>query len=125
MIATNSKSFIETYWNAISGQTKTKELISKFTNDPELIGHIETLEQAFPKYEMIADDVIVEDDRVVVRAHALGVHRGDLMGIPPTGKSIDIPFCAIYKVKDDMIMKSWIFYDSMVMMTQLGLNNPN
>ena len=122
MIAVNTKKFIQEYWTALSGNEKTPELIDKYVSDPELKAHINFFETAFPKYEMIAEDFICEDDKVMVRARGKGFHKGDLMGMPPTGKPLDLPFVVIYQVANDKIVKSWLFVDRMEMMNQLGVN---
>ncbi len=122
MITVNNKKFVQEYWEALSGKVKTPALIDKYVSDPELKGHIAFFEAAFPKYEMIADDVICEDDKVVVRAHARATHKGDFMGIPPTGKTAEVPFTVIYKIANGKIFKSWLFIDRMEMMNQLGVN---
>ena len=120
MIAVDNKSLVQEYWSALSGKEKTPALIEKYVTDPELKNHIAFFEAAFPQYEMIADDFICEGDKVVVRAHARGVHKGDLMGMPPTGNTIEVPFIAIYQVAGGKIVKSWLTTDRMEMMEQLG-----
>lgn len=122
MIAVDNKKFIQEYWVALSGNEKTPALVDKYISDPELKGHIAFFETAFPRYEMFADDFICEDDKVVVRAHAKAVHKGDLMGMAPTGKTIELPFTGIYQIANGKIAKSWLFFDRMDMMSQLGEN---
>ena len=121
MITITNKQFINDYYNAISGKEKTASVVDQYVSDPELKGHIKFFETAFPKYEMVIDDMICEDDKVVIRARGKGVHKGDLMGIAPTGKSIDLPFIAIYQVANGKITKSWLSVDQMEMLKQLGI----
>ena len=47
-----NKEFVIRYLNALSGVTKTRELMEKYITDEELIGHIAFFDTAFPKYEM-------------------------------------------------------------------------
>jgi predicted ester cyclase len=122
MITIDNKKFVQEYWEALSGKVKTPAITDKYVSDPELKGHIAFFEAAFPKYEMIADDYICEDDKVVVRARFRGVHKGDLMGLAPTGKAVEMPFTIIYKIANDKISKSWLFVDRMELMSQLGVN---
>lgn len=109
------------YLEAISGKEKTPVLIDRYVADPELKEHILFFESAFPKYVIAVEDLICEDNQVVIRAHGKGVHEGNLMNIPPTGKAVNVPFIAIYQIKDEKIVKSWLVTDRMVMMEQLGL----
>lgn len=101
------------------------ELINKYISDKELAEHIMAYEHSFPCYELIAEDLIVESDKVAVRARVKAEHKGDLMGIPPTGKTIDIPLSVIYQIEDDKISKGWIFVDRMELMSQLGISSMN
>ncbi len=121
MVTVEIKRFIQEYWDAISGKPKPKSLLEKYISDPELINHIMIFEASFPYYELIADDYICEDDKIVIRARIIGRHQGDLMGIPPTGNTIDLPFTVIYRIKDEMIVKGWLFVDRMELMEQLGV----
>ena len=121
MIALDSKKFIKDYWRDISGKAKTPEMLKQYMNDEELIGHIMAYEKPFPCYELLEEDMICEDDKVVVRGRVQAIHKGDLMGMPPTGKKIDLPFSVIYQLGDEKIIKSWLFVDQMELMNQLGL----
>ena len=63
-----NKEFIVEYFNAISGVTKTRELVEKYVSDQGLVEHIEFLDGVFPKYELFVDEMTAEGNRVVVRA---------------------------------------------------------
>ena len=119
MVTIINKKFVEDYREAISGKVKTPELIKMYVSDPELLEHIAFFEAAFPKYELFADDYVCEDEKVAVRGRFRGVHKGELMGIPPTNKTIEFPFAIIYKVTDEKISKSWLFADMWAIRKQL------
>ena len=71
---------------------------------------------------MDAEDVLSSGDKVVARARATGTHQGELMGIPATGKSIDVQFVDIIRFGDDGLAREhWGVFDSMTMMQQLGV----
>ena len=122
MVALHNKKFIQEYWEAISGNVKTPELNAQFVSDPELMEHIGFFEAVFPKYELLADDFVCEGDKVAVRGRFKGVHKGGGMGIPPTGKTVEVPFAIIYEVTDGKISKNWMYLDQMDLMGQLGVN---
>jgi predicted ester cyclase len=48
---------------------------------------------AFPDLHMHADEVLVSGDKTVTRVTATGTHRGELMGMPPTGKRVVVERC--------------------------------
>lgn len=76
---------------------------------------------AFPDLRMSPQDVIASGDKVVARARATGTHRGDFMGMPPTGKSVDVQLVDIIRYGDDGLAREhWGVFDQMAMMQQLG-----
>jgi len=67
------------------------------------------------------EDMIADGDKVVSRLTFRGTHTGDLMGIPPTGKSVTISETIIDQIADGKIVESWRLFDQMTMMQQLGV----
>ena len=116
-----NKEFVIRYFNAISGVTKTHELSSQFMTDEELIEHIAFFDSVFPKYEVFADEMIAEGNKIVVRARLKGKHEGELNGIPPTYKEVNFPFVISYEIENDKIVHHWLIADQAAMMEQLGL----
>jgi steroid delta-isomerase-like uncharacterized protein len=77
---------------------------------------------AFPDLRMDAEDVIASGDKVVTRARATGTHQGEFMGIPATGKHIDVALVDIIRFGDDgLAHEHWGIFDTMAMMQQLGV----
>lgn len=116
-----NKEFVIRYFNAISRVTKSRELSRQFTTDEELIEHIAFFDSVFPKYELFADEMIAEGNKVVVRARLKGRHEGELNGIPPTYKEVNFPFVISYEIENDKIVHHWLIADQAAMMEQLGL----
>jgi steroid delta-isomerase-like uncharacterized protein len=76
---------------------------------------------AFPDLRMEPQDVLVSGDKVVARARATGTHQGEFMGMPATGKSIDVQFIDIIRFGDDgLAHEHWGVFDALAMMQQLG-----
>ena len=76
---------------------------------------------AFPDIQATADDVIVEDDKVVERFSASGTFKGEFMGIPPTGKSGGTTGINIFRVANGKIVEHWGNSDDLGMMQQMGV----
>jgi steroid delta-isomerase-like uncharacterized protein len=77
---------------------------------------------AFPDLKMTVEDIIAEGDKVVVRVRFTGTHQGELMGIPPTGRSVDVQVIDIMRLEDDgLCHEHWGVFDAMGMMQQLGV----
>ncbi|MGD2157835.1 MAG: ester cyclase [Anaerolineales bacterium] len=76
---------------------------------------------SFPGAQAEFRNVIAGEESVVLEFTFRGVHRGELMGIPPTGNTVEIPMCAVYDLKDGMIQRGRLYYDGATMASQLGL----
>ena len=118
-----NKELIIEYFNAISGVKKTRKLLEKYLSDAHLIEHIEFFDAVFPAYEIFADEITAEGNRVVVKARLKARHEGELNGIPATYKNVEIPFAIGYTIERNMILNSWLIFDQMMLMEQLGVMN--
>ena len=76
---------------------------------------------AFPDLRMNAEDVLSSGDKVVARTRATGTHQGELMGMPATGRAVDVQLVDIIRFGDDgLAVEHWGVFDTMTMMQQLG-----
>ena len=117
-----NKEFIINYLNTLAtGVPKTREVLEQFMTDEALIAHIEFFEAAFPGYEVFIDEMTAEGNRVVVQARLKGTHLGDLSGIAPTYKTVDVPFVIRYEIENNKIISHWMLADQMSLMEQLGV----
>ena len=82
----------------------------------------EILFQSFPDIAMSPQDMIAEDDKIASRVRVTGTHRGEFMGIPATGKAVDIELIDIVRVNSDgKVAEHWGIVDDATMMQQLGV----
>jgi steroid delta-isomerase-like uncharacterized protein len=75
---------------------------------------------AFPDLRFAVEDMVAEGDKVVTRLTARGTHRGELLGIPPTGRAIAISAMEIYRFDGDKIAEQWVVGDVLGLLQQLG-----
>ena len=75
---------------------------------------------AFPDLQFTYEDQIAEGDKVVSCWTARGTHKGDLMGIPPTGKQATITGITIMRIANGKIAEDWANFDVFGMLQQLG-----
>jgi len=118
-----NKELVIEYFNAVSGVKKTRVLLEKYVSDKPLIEHIEFFDSVFPAYEIFADEILAEGNRVAVRARLKGRHEGELNGIPPTYKNVEFPFSISYEIENNKIISHWLIADQMMLMEQLGVMN--
>jgi predicted ester cyclase len=119
--AEKNKQFMIDIYNMGSGQKKTEEMLRQYTDNERYIGHVLFMEKAFPNYQIIPDEIIAEGDKVFVRASVIAKHEGEVEGIPPTFKDINVPFAIGYEIKDEKIIDFWTISDQMEFLEQLGM----
>ena len=79
---------------------------------------------AFPDLNITIEDMIAEGDKVVGRITMSGTHRGEFMGVVPTGKQITLGLIDITRFADGKIVERWSEGDMLGMMQQLGVVPP-
>ncbi len=75
---------------------------------------------AFPDLKVTAEDWITEGDKVVARFTLTGTHRGEFLGMPPSGKTIKIEGIDIVRVANGKLVEHWGSTDNLGLMEQLG-----
>jgi steroid delta-isomerase-like uncharacterized protein len=75
---------------------------------------------AFPDAKVEPVDVIGADDRVAVRLRLKGTHRGEIMGVAPSGNQIDVEQITIFKLDGDgRCVERWVRVDELSFLQQI------
>lgn len=91
------------------------------TGRENVVGMLGAFRGGFPDLKLVVEDVIEEGDKVVVRWRASGTHTADLFGIPPTGKSMNVPGISVLRLENGKIVEDWVAEDSLGLMKQIGV----
>jgi steroid delta-isomerase-like uncharacterized protein len=75
---------------------------------------------AFPDLRATIHEQIAEGDKVMTRKTLSGTHRGDFLGMPATGKHVDIAVIDILRIVDRQITDHWNIVDQIGLLQQLG-----
>ena len=76
---------------------------------------------AFPDFQIAIDDLIAEGEKVVVRSTWSGTHKGEFMGIPPSGKSVSFGVYDTIRFAGGKVVEHWGQMNEMSLMHQLGV----
>jgi steroid delta-isomerase-like uncharacterized protein len=76
---------------------------------------------AFPDLRVTVQEQVAQGDTVVTRWATEGTHRGDLWGVPPTGKCFTITGVTIDRFFEGRIAESKESWDALGMLQQLGI----
>jgi steroid delta-isomerase-like uncharacterized protein len=82
---------------------------------------IQMYRSAFPDSSFTIEDQVAEGDLVATRWTAHGTQEGELMGNPPTGKTVAVSGMSIDRLQDGKVVESWGNWDTLGMFQQLGL----
>jgi steroid delta-isomerase-like uncharacterized protein len=85
---------------------------------------VEMYRSAFPDLHMTIEDTVAQGDMVVLRWTSRGTHRGELMGLAPTGTVATVTGISIDRFEDGKIAESWTNWDVLGLMRQLGAAPP-
>lgn len=75
----------------------------------------------FPDMKITLDDILAESITCATRGYFTGTHKGEFMGIPATGKPVNVKFIDMWKLKDGKLHESWVVMDIAGLMQQIGL----
>jgi len=78
------------------------------------------LHQVYPDLHVEVEDLIAEGDRVASRNTVTGTHRGEFLGVAPTGRSVTYHEVFIFRFADGRIAETWGVVDVLAQMRQLG-----
>jgi len=85
-----------------------------------LIATLRLLRFAFDGLRLTLEDMIVEEDRVVVRFTLSGRQTGPFAGYAPRDQAVAIPGMTIFRVQDERIADQWCQFDAFGLLRQLG-----
>jgi len=77
--------------------------------------------KAFPDVKFTIEDQIAEGEKVVTRVSFIATHKGEFMGIAPTGKKVKVTGVIIFKITNSKIVETWAEMDALSWMQQLGV----
>ena len=75
----------------------------------------------FPDTKIVIEDIFGAGDKVTVRWSVSGTNTGELLGMPPTGKSFEVKELTMWRLVDGKVAEAWFALDRMTQMQQLGV----
>ncbi len=124
-----ARRYLEEVWNQ-GNLDAAREIVAA-----DVVGHvgnhrfqgIEVLEErvtgghaAFSDLHFVAEDVIAEGDKVVIRWRQTGTNTGTYMGHPPTHRTLETTGINIFRIVSGKIAEVWVNSDDLGEMHQLG-----
>jgi steroid delta-isomerase-like uncharacterized protein len=91
--------------------------------DPGKDGNVKAMgkmHDAFPDLQTTIDEMVAEGDKVVVRLHRTGTHKGEYLGFAATGKRIEQTALVMFRIENGKIAEYWLHYDELGLLLQIG-----
>jgi steroid delta-isomerase-like uncharacterized protein len=86
-----------------------------------LAGVLAGMFAAFPDLRWTLHDTVAEEDRIMTFSTWTGTHRGEFMGVPPTGRGVTVEAWTLDRYRDARLTESRIIMDVAGLLTQLGV----
>ena len=96
-------------------------LTTDFSRGPEAVGQLVLFyRMAFSEVRMTIEEIVAEGDLVVTRWRGRGLHTGDLLGLPPTGRETFTTGMDMLRIRDGKIAEGWVSWDVLALIEQLA-----
>ncbi len=82
--------------------------------------HATILGEAFADLQLVVDDLVAEDDRVIAFWHFTGIHQGTVWGVEPTGRRIEAHTITLIRFRDGQVVEYESRPDRLALLLQLG-----
>jgi predicted ester cyclase len=73
-----------------------------------------------PDARIEIEDVLGEGDRTLTRFTVYGTHRGDLFGIPASGRQVRVATLLVSRFAGARIVEEWAIKDMLGLLQQIG-----
>lgn len=109
----------------IADEAFSEEYLDHTPSNPALSGRenvkrwIVNWREAFPDTRNTVENLVAEDDEVAVRWITRATHKGEFMGVSPTGRQVEIAGFAIFRVAGGKVVEGWDTYDVWSTLRQL------
>lgn len=80
--------------------------------------------EAVPDQNITLAHLVVDGDLVGFWGTYSGTQSGPMGPYPATGKRFEIDFAGVHRIADGRIVETWITWDNLAVLTQLGLAPP-
>lgn len=98
----------------------TSGSIGELRGQAAIAGYWTAFASAVAERELAVETAIETGDRAVVVLRLQGIHRGRLLGHPPTGRRLDLPLVVVAQVDGGRIRHLRLCFDRLTLLEQIG-----
>ncbi|HTV10202.1 MAG TPA: ester cyclase [Candidatus Aquilonibacter sp.] len=128
--------FVEELWNecrldvadaifaedCVTHQLRSGAPVDPVSRGPDMIKeHVAGWIASFPDLHFSIEQMLSEGDRVVTHLLMEGTQQGTWLGIPASGKRMQIRMFTVHRVLQGKIVEDWVLVESLGVLQQLGV----
>ena len=80
--------------------------------------------EGFPDAHVVVEQSLAEGDRLALGFRFAGTHDGTFMGVPATGRPVDVPGMTILRFEGGRCVERWAVADFLSVLVQIGALPP-
>lgn len=88
----------------------------------ETAAHLHAFFQVFPDYHATVEELAFAPHAVACWGTVRMTMRGDLLGIPATNRTAELPFVSLFAVADGLLLEERFLFDLATLCDQLGIS---
>ncbi len=85
------------------------------------IDFFDSMKSAFPDFGVEVEHLVADEDNVSFAYTASGTHKGEFMGVSPTGKKFSVRGMQIGRFENGKLVERWGATDELGILKQLGV----
>lgn len=82
------------------------------------------MQSAFSPAQWMPTQIFASGDRYAMVIDFSGIHSGEFMGIPATGRRVEVRHLHFFRVQDGQAIEHWGARDELTLLAQIGYFNP-
>lgn len=83
---------------------------------------IRSYRSAFPNLQYEIEGILADEDTVAFWGRSSGTHKGEFMGVEPTGNEFDVMGINVLRIEDGKVVERWAYVNIFAMLQQLDID---
>ncbi|MFD8380104.1 flavin reductase [Streptomyces sp. NPDC059679] len=82
---------------------------------------VRAVRRAFPDLRTEIEEIVEDGERLAIRWRSTGRHTGDFLGVPPTGRPVEVSGATFSRFDGAAVAEEWVTFDSRQLLEALGI----
>ena len=87
----------------------------------EIANYVTEVRTAFPDFKLDIAEALSQGNQVAVHWTVTGTQKGEFMGIPPTGRRVEVHGISLERIEDGRVLDEIVYFDQLALLQQLGV----